>query len=676
MPPLEPPAHRERVRPTPCIAASTWKPGEFVSLAGAKTIAIDLETYDPHLLEHGPGWARGDGHIVGLAIGTDDGFRAYYPMRHAVGGEQNLPADKVLAWARDQLKGTQPKIGANIIYDLGWLQQEGVLVGGQAYDVQYAEALLTEDGRTNLDTLGEKYCNEGKRSHALYEWCARAYGGNATDDQRKHIWHAPASLVGPYAEGDVDLPLRVLAKQGPLLDAEGLADVFDMECRLIPLLLAMRFRGVRVDVTRAEQLREKLLQDEAAYQTTLDTLAGGRVDVNATATIKTAFDRAGAPYPRTEKDNPSFTKLFLQACQEPIARAILDVRRVQKIRSTFVEGYILNGNVKGRVHCNFHPLRTTKDAEDSDDSNGTRSGRFSSDTPNLQNIPSRDPELAPLIRGLFIPDESAHWVKADYSQIEYRIFAHYARGPGSDKARAMYRDNPRTDFHEWTLDLVAPIAKWDISTKALRKQRRSPIKGISFGVLYGMGEDKLAKTLGLDEVAAKALFAAYHRGVPFVRPTANHASAHAARYGEVRTMLGRKSRFTQWEPDWRALSYDEKATAGSGRPLPYAEAVQAYSGQIRRAHTHKALNRILQGTAADLMKMAMLRCWEDGLFSTVGVPHLTVHDELDFSDTGANPEAFAEIIRTMETCLPFEVPIRVEVERGADWGHTVKESTP
>lgn len=936
-----------RPRPIPCTPVSTWKPGALVSLAGAKRIAVDVETYDPHLLEHGPGWARGDGEIVGVSIGTDDGFRGYYPIRHRVDGGDNLPVQGVLRWLSDQLGGHTPKVFANALYDVGWLQQEGVAVRGPLFDVQFAEALLSETARTGLDALGLKYCDEGKRTPELYRWCARAYGGKETDDQRKNIYRAPPSLVGPYAEGDVDLPLRVLERQIPALQAASLLDLFAMECGLIPLLVAMRFRGVRVDVPVAERLSESLLVRRAELQAQLEWIAKGACDVNAGASLQAAFDRCGYAYPETDKGNPSFTKTFLDGEKHDLAKAILAVRRVEKLRTTFIQGYILDAHVKGRVHGQFHPLR----ASHGDDDDGTRSGRFAcvaawtpietpagpremqalevgdrvwthagrwrkvlakyvkppedmwtvtfcsgqvltctsghrlldssgtwrtlkelqnehfshvdeqpaessggacclsidrtsftradrrkvtdngaqcfacsedvhaasrkegtfadpllaiegrgeepdarqnggctsqldrgvrrwprvsnvhpqwqagvcspcchdasnrgggvagstrgaphrrqpeeqcfgqpcachthraqrnpllasegcayaclekidyagrfavhdltveedasyyacgvfshnSSSPNLQNLPSRDKELAPLIRGLFLPDEgAAGWWKADYSQIEYRAFAHFAIGRGAERARAMYLQDPRTDFHEWTLDLVAPITKWDISTPALRSFWRKPIKSINFGLLYGMGKTKLTESLHLSPEEGDALFAAYHAGVPFAKATMEHYSSHAQKFGQIRTIMGRISRFEAWEPDWRAMTHEEATRAGGGLALPYEEALRAYGPRIRRAKTHKALNRVLQGSAADLMKMAMLQCWEAGVFDVTGVPALTVHDELDFSDPGTCPEAFAEVVRVMESAIAFRVPIVAEVETGPDWGHTKK----
>lgn len=652
------------IPPTP---ETGWRPPTFLpDLSAARVISVDVETWDPELADYrddqgathkgkGPGWARGVGHIVGISVGADGGGRWYFPIRHTVEPEYNWDPEVVLAWARVELgRAHQPKVGANIIYDVGWLRQEGVVVRGMLYDVQYAEALLDERAHVSLETLAQKYLNEGKDSNQLYEWCARAYGGNPTDKQRANIWRTSPRLVGPYAESDADLPLRVIDKQWPLLVADGLYEVFDMECRLTPLLVAMRFAGVYIHKQRASELYDVLIARAKEANLKLNAIAGGIVDVNSAETIARAFDSVGIQYPRTAKGAPSFTKDYLEDLEHPIGALIREVRKLEKLAGTFVKSYILDANKNGYVYGQFNPLRG--------DDNGTRSGRFSGTTPNLQNLPSRDEELAPLVRGLFIPDPGhKQWRRYDYSQIEYRFLIHYACGPGSEEVRAHFNAHPDTDYHDMTLDLVAPVAGWDISTKEKRKHKRKPIKNINFGLIYGMGVDKLSRDLGLSAREGKELFKVYHRAVPFAKATMEECILEAQRTGTVRTILNRASRFDLWEP----AGWDN-----NGPALPFEQAIRVY-GNIERAFTHKALNRRLQGSAADLMKKAMLMCWEQGVFNYTGVPRLTVHDELDFSDTGepGTEEAFHYMQRTMETAIPLRIPVRADMEVGPDWGH-------
>lgn len=653
------------IPPTPDTG---WLPPTTLpDLSGARVISLDCETWDPELTDYtaddgtkvkgkGPGWARGRGHIVGISVGADGGGRWYFPIRHEVEAEYNMDAEAVLAWARVELgRPHQPKVGANLLYDVGWLRQEGVTVRGPLFDVQYAEALLDERAHVNLETLGQKYLGEGKDSSQLYNWQSRAYGGPANDKQRRNIYRTSPRLVGPYAESDADLPLRVVEPQWSAMAREGLIDLFYMECKLIYLLVDMRFAGVRVDVPKAERLHEDLTTRAAAARVALDALAGMAVDVNTPETLARAFDAASVKYPRTPKGAPSFRKDWLEQLEHPLGDAIRNVRKLEKLAGTFVKGYILDANIAGMVYGQFHNMRG--------DASGTRSGRFSSSAPNLQNLPSRDEELAPLVRGLFVPDVGhKQWRRYDYSQIEYRFLIHFAVGKGAEEARRHFNANPETDYHDMTLDMVAPYAGWNLDLPGERKARRKPIKNINFGLIYGMGVPKLSRSLGMSPKDGKKLFKSYFDAVPFAKHTMEAAIEEAQSTGVVRTILNRASRFDLWAP----CGYDDERPA-----LPYADALRIYGASIERAYSHKALNRKLQGSAADMMKLAMMKCYDDGIFDATGVPRLTVHDELDFSDPGTAlaDEAFKEMQHILETCMPLRIPVKADAEVGPDWGH-------
>lgn len=648
-------------RTMPSIPETGWKaPLQFPDLSRATHMSLDIETYDPDLLDKGPGWARGVGHIVGVSIGAPGHGRWYFPIRHEVCPEENLDPEIVFRWLRETLGNpAQPKIGANIIYDVGWLEYEGCPVRGELVDVQFAEALLDERAKVGLEILAQKYLGEGKTSSILYQWCSDFYGGPPNSDQRKNIYRAPPSLVGPYAESDADLPLRLAPILYRLMESEGVLPVFRMECGLIPLMIKMRIAGVRVDIPKAEEMSAALHAREAIGEAKLSEIAGVKLDANSTgATLAKAFDRLGLKYPRTAPSRlhptgqPSFTKKFLETVDNPISLAIRDLRRLNKLRTVFIDSYILNSHIGGMVYGQFHLLRG--------DEGGTRSGRLSSSTPNLQNIPIRDQELAKLIRGMFVPDLGHRfWRKYDYSQIEYRFLIHYAVGEGSEEIRRHFNLHPDTDYHEMTLDMVAPYAGWDVSTPELRKIARRPIKNINFGLIYGMGVDKLSGDLGLSRKDGKTLFANYHRAVPFAKKTADATSEEAKQSGVITTIMGRKSRFDLWGP----TGYNSDAVG-----LTLDKAVLAY-GRIERAYTHKALNRRLQGSAADLMKKAMWDCWTQGIFDATGVPRLTVHDELDFSDPGGRDEAFREMNYVMENCIRLKIPVKAELDIGPDWGN-------
>ena len=645
----------ERIRVRPPVPETGWRPPiEFPNLSAARVLSFDTETWDPELEQSGPGWGRGKGHICGFSIGAKDAAgnvgQWYFPIRHADTPEDNLDPDKALAWAKAQLETPDvPKVGANLTYDYGWLLQEGIRVMGPLFDVQFAEALLDERARVGLEVLASKYLNEHKQGSLLYQWCADFYGGAPNDRQRKNIWRSPPSLAGPYGEADASLPLRVMEKQWPLLAKENLLDLFHMECELIPLMVEMRMLGVPVDIPRAEQMYEGLGEEVVEINKRLRDLVGFGINVNSSDDLARAFDAHSIPYFRTAPSStnpdgkPSFTAGFLESVEHPIGRLVVDIRQREKLRSVFLKSYILDNHVNGLVHGTFNQLRG--------EGSGTRSGRLSSDHPNLQNIPVRT-ELGKRIRRIFA-DKYLPWRKYDYSQIEYRFLAHYAvdKGDGSaDRVRAAYAADPNTDYHKQTQAMVREIAQLEIA--------RPHIKNMNFGLIYGMGEPKLARQLGVSSAKAKEMFTAYHKGAPYAKATMEACISEAQIYGTITTILGRKSRFDLWEPD----SYTTK-----GPPMTYENAMRKY-GAIKRAYTHKALNRRLQGSAADQMKKAMHQCYKAGIFDATGLPRLTVHDELDFIDPGGRDEAFREMQHVMETCLKLRVPVRADFEIGKNWG--------
>ena len=633
-------------RGLPPIPFTGWAlPGEFPRLEAAKVLSIDTETKDPNLLEQGPGSIRRDGHIVGISVGTEDGGRWYFPMRHEVGGG-NMDADQVLRWAADELtRPGQTKVGANLLYDCEWLASEGVDVAGPFYDVQYAEPLLDENAHSySLETLAQKYLGEGKQSNAMYEWCAQAYGGKPGRNQAGNIYRAPAALVGPYAMSDVDLPLRIREAQLPLLKADGLLDLLDIEHAQIAPLLAMRRRGVRVDVVAAERLDAELARRVADFR------AAHHVDIWAAADVARHCDALGIEYPRTSKTGaPSFTSEWFAANQQhPFAAALAKARTADKARGTFVRGYVLDAHINGRVHAQFHPLRKGSDA---DGMSGTVSGRYSSNSPNLQNIPARDPELGPLIRALFLPEEGDDWVRFDWSQIEFRLLVHYG-GKSANEALRMYHNDPTTDFHA----MVSALTGID----------RKPAKNLSFGLIYGLGKEKMAAALGRSREATDALFEQYHALLPFAKGTYSKAAQVASQRGHITTLLGRRRRFNLWEP----RAYGEQ----DGQALPREAAAAKWGVGIRRAYTHKALNALLQGSAADIMKKALAEYWASTGRNVLGAPLAIVHDEFAFS-APRTPEAraaLAEVHRIMEQCVTLRVPLVAEREDGPSWGELHK----
>ncbi len=660
----------------PDIPPTGWvAPRDFPRLDSAPYLVIDKETKDLNLKTHGPGWARNDGHIVGIGVGVE-GKAWYFPMRHEVKPEENLDPVHVEAWFKDTMSkhGKKPIIGANLLYDFGWMSELGIYPQGIAYDVQFAEALLEEAALTNLDNLTKKYLEEqkdedthghykryeghGKPAGLLYQWCADYYGGKPDGKQRENIYRSPPSLVGPYAEGDVTLPARILPLQWERLQREGLVEIFEMECRLIPLLIQMRRHGVRVDLARAEYVNSAMKDNIKLLNGQLKEMVGFEVNVDANESLQKAFKALNLPIPMAPNDKgimrPSFTKDTLALVEHPVADHILIMRKREKVRSTFIESYILKKHVNGLIHASFHPLRG--------DQGGTRSGRIASSQPNLTNVPSRDEELAPLVRSCFIPHIGhKQWRRYDQDQIEYRYLANYAVGPKSDEIRARYNTNPDTDYHVETQQMVAKFTGIEIP--------RKPIKNFNFGMTFGMGKAKMVRSTMTElkkiskdfTLNGDQLYEAYHEAVPFTKATLDYYSSLAQAVGYVTTILGRRSRFDLWEP---------MDTRGETREpaLPYYAAMNKY-GIIKRAYTHKALNRVLQGSGTgDHMKKAMLNLWDSGVLSVVGIPGITVYDELDFSDAGGNEEAWAYVKRIMETAIKIRIPVRTKLDIGANWG--------
>ena len=646
-----------KFNPRPDVPEMGWtKDHEFPDLSGARAISIDLETKDPGIEDFGAGWGRGVGHIIGVALGTDDGWEHYYPIRHEDGCEDNYRVNDVLRYLSVQLgREHQMKVGHNLIYDLGWLAHEGVEVKGKLWDSRVAEKLLDFFEDASLEASAQRRGVGGKDSKELYEWCWQAFAQSkeAKSDYalRKNamgnLYRCPPKLVVAYAQSDVRLPIALAWKQKPLLNRAGLWEVFDMECRLIPVLVAMRLGGVAVDIDAAEQAHDAINKEVRVLQKKIDKMVGRKgIHTKSTKDMEIVFKNLGIQPERTPTGQISLAADTLKAIRHPIGKLIIDIEELKKYNSTFIESYILESNIGGYIYGEFDPF-------------GAKTGRFSSKNPNLQNIPSRN-NLAARIRRIFVPGRGRpFWRKYDYSGVENRVFAHYAVGDSGTRLRQQYNDDPFTDYHNWCLDLVAPIAGWDVSTPEKYKAKRKPIKNINFGIVYGMQAASLAAQLGVSKEEAVSLLLEYHEALPHVRETMDHFSGLADHNGYSETILGRKVPFNKWESaEW----------SSAPKPaLPRSVALAQYGFNIRKAGLYKATNYTIQGTAAEIMKMSMVQLWEAGVFDETGLPCMTVHDELDFPDEGGHDDAFLEVVRIMESAIKLDVPIIVDGEVGPNW---------
>lgn len=668
-----------QLRALPPVPETGWRPPAFPNLDAACAISFDVETYDPGLTEAGPGWARGKGHIVGISIGAQSRcgsvWAGYFPIRHTVEPEYNLPVQGTLKFVADTLARPCPKVGANLLYDIGWLSEEGISVAGELSDVQFAEALLDEEARVALDALGLKYLREGKDTNILYDWIVRAYSPGKTEI-RASIYRSPPCLVGPYATSDAALPLRVMQCQWQELQRQELTDLFRLECDLIPLLVRMRREGVTVDVNKAVRMKEELENETEQLYAQLSSTYGLSIESCSTANLERLFTHVGIDAPKTASGKGQFRKEWLRDLAHPIGAQINNIREHEKICGTFLQSYVIEKNVNGKLYPQFHPLKGDK--------NGTQVGRLSSSDPNLQNLPSRT-KLGKKVRTIFTPDTShSHWIKLDYSQVHYRELAHFAvdgavdfnrvqafwRGEliqwggdgSSDALRARYCNDPDTDYHMDVFNNVAPFMGWDVNDPEIIKEKRRPIKNVNFGLLYGQSEKSLAYKAGMTVQQAKEFFEFYHKGAPYVRSTMKAIGFEVQQFGYIRTLLGRRCRFNLWEPQ----GFGER-----GLPLPYDAAIRQYGPNIRRAYEYRGVNYKLQGSEPDIMKTGMRDCLRSGVFDYVGVPRLTVHDELDFSVRDNSPqtqEAFEFVKHTMQNAIKLRVPVKVDVSTGPNWG--------
>ena len=600
-------------------------PEEFKDLSSYDEIAIDLETKDSNLKTMGSGSVTGQAKIVGIALAVD-GWSGYYPIDHEGGG--NMDRKKVLDYFRTILNYPSTKIFHNAMYDVCFIKALGLKINGRVVDTMIAGSLVNENRfRYDLGSMGRDYLGKGKNEAVLLE-TAKEWGL----DPKSEMYKLPAMYVGEYAERDAEMTLELWQEMKKQILIEEVTSIFDLETELFPCLVDMRFLGVRVDVEAAHQLKDKLLKEEKECLQKVKRETGVDTQIWAARSIEQVFQKLNLPYDRTKKtDSPSFTKNFLQNHEHPIVQHIARAREINKAHTTFIDT-ILKHEHKGRIHAEINQLRS--------DQGGTVTGRFSYSNPNLQQIPARNKELGPLIRSLFIPEEDCKWGCFDYSQQEPRLVVHYAALDGLygvDEVIDAYKEG-EADFHQ----IVAEMA--DIP--------RSQAKTINLGLFYGMGKNKLMAELGINEDKAKDLFKQYHNRVPFVKTLMDSVMRKASENGRVRTWLGRRCRFDLWEPN----------QYGIHKALPHEAALAEHGPGIRRAYTYKALNRLIQGSAADMTKKAMVELHKEGI-----IPHIQVHDELDIS-VKDNADKIKEI---MESAVELEVPVKVDFEEGVNWG-TIK----
>ena len=620
-------------------AQTEWiSPESFPDLKDHKYIAIDLETRDPGLKSRGSGALIGDGDIVGIAVAVE-GWSGYYSFGHKEGNFFDEAV--VMRWIKEVCALPNVKLFHNAMYDVCWLRAYGVKINGHIVDTMVMASLVDENRLWySLNSLSIDYLGQVKDETAL-----RAAADKAGIDAKSEMWKLPAMYVGSYAEKDAELTLALFKKLSKEIKSQDLTKVFDLETQLFPCLIDMKFKGVRVDVEAAHKLKKQLASQEDSLLLEVKKETGLEPQIWAARSIAKVFDKLGLSYERTAKSKaPSFTKNFLQEHSNPIVQRIAKAREINKAHTTFIDT-IIKYQHKGRIHADINPIRG--------DSGGTVTGRFSYSNPNLQQIPARNKQLGPMIRSLFIPENNHQWGCFDYSQQEPRLVVHYAatKFKGDEEVTEIVErfQNNTVDFHQTVADMA------NIS--------RTQAKTINLGLFYGMGKAKLQAELGLStKDEATKLFNKYHDSVPFVKDLMDAISRDGSAFGYIKTFGGRKCRFNKWEiAEWNNGNFKPPMSKADAEAAYFEKYPKATKANIRRAFTYKALNKLIQGSAADMTKQAMLNLYREGI-----VPHIQIHDELDISVE--SEDQAKKIIEIMEEAVTLKIPNKVDYESGNNWG--------
>lgn len=625
---------------------------ELPSWRTAARVCVDVETRDPDLGRDkdsrnlGPGVRRDPrtNYVVGIGFAIEDGPAYYLPVRHATG--ENLPESavwKYLQNAAADFRGIL--VGAGLDYDLDWLARYGVEFSGASWirDVFVTAPILDElQMRYSLDAIAKRADLPGKDEARL-----RAAAANWNVNPKRGLWILPPCDVEPYALYDVRTPLAILRKHERAIEDEDLNQIYDLESRLLPILVRMTRRGVALDMDRVGELdrwaagRETEALQELERETGVRLRPAGALDGEDSGDVwkadmcARALTSAGVIVHRTPKTGqPSVTDALLSKNVDvPAATALLRARKANKLRTTFAKSFLAH-QVNGRLHCTFNQMK--RDSEDGD-LRGARTARLSAEHPNLQQQPGeRDPEAGKMIRRCFVPDEGKLWASVDYSQQEPRLAVHYAYRSGcrgAEEAVRRYRDNPNTDFHTFMAEITG--------------LRRRLAKDVFLGSIYGMGGAKLCKFyLNLPtkmiwsermrkeiEVAGEEgqeIRDKFNTGAPWAREISDKVSNVVKTRGYVVTLGGRKLRFPS-RPDG---TFD---------------------------WVHKGLNTLIQGSAGVQTKMAMVAAEAAGFEL-----QLQEHDELDASVNSR--EHGEELARLMENVVKLEVPVVAHAKVGTSWG--------
>jgi DNA polymerase I-like protein with 3'-5' exonuclease and polymerase domains len=588
--------------------ADWCSPAELPDLRRVDVLALDTEAKDARLAAGmGSGWPFRSGHLCGVSVAFRAGGeirKHYFPIRHP--DSQNFDPEQIYQWVRDHVAAGARVITQNGLYDWGWLRAEaGIrMPPSERLEEIGALATLVDENRFKygLDDLCKWRGLPGKDEALLFEGI-KALG--LINKRKKvipqsHLWQLPARYVGPYAEADAGGTLLLHENLNPILDQEGTRTAYHLECDILPLVLEMRLRGIRIDLDAAERARKLLLRKRDAALTELSKQLGALTsmdEIQGRKWLVETFDRLGINYPRTEKGNPSFKggkTGWMVGHAHWLPPLIATANKYNKALADFVQK-LIDYAVNGRVHAEINPHRS--------EDNGTKSFRFSYSDPPLQQMPGRDEELGPLIRGIFLPEEGETWAKPDASQQEFRFVVHYANRHNLHKAAeavARYRQDSNTDFHE----LAAAITALD----------RKDAKNVNFAKIYGAGVKKFAEMIGKPPEEARRIYGQYDRELPFISQLDKLYREQVYRTGYLTLYDGARRHFDRFAPGgkWKKGAGPcalEEAQARLDDPKhPWYR-----RGPLYCAGAHTALNALIQGSAARHTKLWMRACWREGV---------------------------------------------------------------
>ncbi len=683
---------------------------EDLDLNGIDTVALDIETYDPNLKTKGLGAIRGDGFITGVAIATGKDT-VYFPLHHS--DHVKSDSEKKNFWDQMNKKILQneniTKVFHNAIYDVCWMRAEtGKMLKGRIVDTMVAASVINENRfKYSLDALSKDILKDEKYKYDLQEKTFQ-WSGGMQKDPMSNMHKLPSHVVKEYAKQDVNLTFRLWEIFNKQLDEvlhikkdgeqKSCRKIFELETRLFPCLVDMKFKGVRIDTQKLESFGKKLKCRRDNLLNIIKKHTKVDVQLWAANSVKDLLNNQNITnYEKTPKSGmPKLPKDYLKTHANRFLRMLSKAREADKAVNTFIEG--LKGYIhNGRIHADINQIRS--------DAGGTVTGRFSMSNPNLQQIPAKG-YYGKKMRELFLPEEGHQWGSFDYSQQEPRIVVHYAIKHGLSETQELADkfNSDEADFHQ----IVADMANIP------RKQAKS----INLGLFYGMGKGKLQAELNLDKTQAKKLFDTYHDKVPFVKELSDNLMGFAKEHRLVFTLEDRfcrfdtyenvnkkwnnkERKFEEWDPEAKEIKDEKtgkityrgdwivprlmtkeaawekfklqfnaksksKAEGGKGKVEELtAEGRKSWFAQyFTPAFTYKALNRLIQGSAADMTKKAMVILYEKGI-----VPHIQIHDELCVSIK--DQETRTMVQKTMEQAIILKINNKVDCKLGPNWG-TIK----